>query len=119
VRKYAACVFDFVLIANRAEIALWVQFTARRLAAARKTGAQAIHPGYGFLAENADLASDVVGAGPTWIGPSAESTERMGDKISARNLMERAEVPVSPCTRKPVADVTAALAAAGSLATRS
>jgi acetyl-CoA carboxylase, biotin carboxylase subunit len=81
------------------------------LAAARRTGAQAIHPGYGFLSENADFAASVIEAGLTWIGPSPDSIAQMGDKINARNLMERAGVPVAAGTREPVTDVTAALAA--------
>jgi len=85
------------------------------LAAARQTGAQAIHPGYGFLAENAAFAARVLDAGLVWVGPSPDSMEQMGDKINARNLMERAGVPVSPGTREPVADVAAALAAAGEI----
>jgi acetyl-CoA carboxylase, biotin carboxylase subunit len=82
------------------------------LAAARRTGAQAIHPGYGFLAENAAFAASVIDAGLIWIGPSPRSIELMGDKINARNLMEQAGVPVSAGTREPVTDVAAALAAA-------
>lgn len=82
------------------------------VAAAQRTGARAIHPGYGFLAENAAFAARVLEAGLTWIGPSPESITQMGDKINARNLMERAGVPVSPGTREPVADPAAALAAA-------
>ena len=80
--------------------------------AARKTGAAAVHPGYGFLAENADFARQVIGAGLTWVGPDPAAIEQMGDKIRARNLMEAAGVPVSPGSREPVTDVTAALAEA-------
>jgi acetyl-CoA carboxylase, biotin carboxylase subunit len=82
------------------------------LAAAERSGARAVHPGYGFLAENPAFAASVLEAGLTWIGPSPDSMEQMGDKINARNLMERAGVPVSAGTREPVADVPAALAAA-------
>jgi acetyl-CoA carboxylase biotin carboxylase subunit len=82
------------------------------LAAAAKTGAAAVHPGYGFLAENADFVAQVLAAGLTWVGPSPEAIEQMGDKIQARNLMERAGVPVSPGTREPVADVATAVLAA-------
>jgi len=81
--------------------------------AARKTGAVAVHPGYGFLAENADFARQVMAAGLIWIGPDPAAIEQMGDKIRARNLMERAGVPVSPGSREPVADVAAAVAEAG------
>jgi acetyl-CoA carboxylase biotin carboxylase subunit len=82
------------------------------IAAARSTGAQAVHPGYGFLAENPEFAATVQDAGLIWVGPSPESMTQMGDKINARNLMERAGVPVSAGTREPVADLAAALAAA-------
>ena len=82
------------------------------LAAAQQAGARAIHPGYGFLAENPAFAASVIAAGLTWIGPTPSAMEQMGDKINARNLMEQAGVPVSAGTRQPVADVAAALAAA-------
>jgi acetyl-CoA carboxylase, biotin carboxylase subunit len=76
------------------------------IAAACATGAAAVHPGYGFLAENADFARQVTAAGLTWVGPDPAAIEQMGDKIRARNLMERAGVPVSPGSREPVPDVT-------------
>ncbi|MEV6691266.1 biotin carboxylase N-terminal domain-containing protein [Micromonospora sp. NPDC051196] len=82
------------------------------LAAAESTGAQAIHPGYGFLSENADFARTVEAAGLIWVGPGADAISAMGDKINARNLMAAAEVPVAPGTTEPAADLTAALAAA-------
>jgi len=82
------------------------------LEAARQTSAQAVHPGYGFLAENADFARLVVAAGLTWVGPDPAAIEQMGDKIRARNLMEKAGVPVSPGSREPVTDAAAALAEA-------
>jgi acetyl-CoA carboxylase biotin carboxylase subunit len=77
--------------------------------AAGKTGAVAVHPGYGFLAENADFARRVIEAGLTWVGPDPGAIEQMGDKIRARNLMEQAGVPVSPGTREPVTDVDTAV----------
>ena len=82
------------------------------LEAARASGAQAIHPGYGFLSENADFARRVMDAGLAWVGPSPEAIEAMGDKVSARNLMAGSGVPVAPGTREPLTDVEAALAAA-------
>jgi acetyl-CoA carboxylase, biotin carboxylase subunit len=82
------------------------------LQAARKTGAAAVHPGYGFLAENADFARQVQAAGLTWVGPDPAAIEQMGDKIRARNLMEQAGVPVSLGSREPLTEVTAAIAEA-------
>ena len=68
----------------------------RILEAARQTGAQAIHPGYGFLAENARFAADCETAGLVFIGPSADVIARMGEKTAARRIMEKAGVPVVP-----------------------
>ncbi|MEW2474490.1 biotin carboxylase N-terminal domain-containing protein [Micromonospora gifhornensis] len=85
------------------------------LAAAASTGAQAIHPGYGFLSENADFARTVEASGLIWVGPGADAISAMGDKINARNLMAAAGVPVAPGTTEPAADLTAALAAAGEI----
>jgi len=82
------------------------------LAAARRTGAVAIHPGYGFLAENPAFARQVLAEGLTWVGPPPEAIEQMGDKINARNLMARAGVPVSAGTTEPVTSADAAAAEA-------
>jgi acetyl-CoA carboxylase, biotin carboxylase subunit len=82
------------------------------LAAARKTGARAIHPGYGFLAENARFARQVEAEGLTWVGPPAGAIEQMGDKINARNLMAKAGVPVAAGTSEPVTDADTAVAQA-------
>ena len=82
------------------------------LEAARQSRAQAIHPGYGFLAEDAGFAQQVVDAGLVWVGPSPTAIEAMGDKIRARNLVAAAGVPVSRGTAEPVADVARALEAA-------
>jgi acetyl-CoA carboxylase biotin carboxylase subunit len=78
------------------------------LAAAKATGAEAIHPGYGFLSENADFARAVVEHGLIWVGPDASAIEAMGDKINARNLMAAAGVPVAPGSPDPAVTVEAA-----------
>jgi len=85
------------------------------LAAAKATGAQAVHPGYGFLSENADFARTVADCGLVWVGPGADAIAAMGDKINARNLMAAAGVPVAPGTTDPAADVDAALGAAAEI----
>ncbi|MFG2079770.1 acetyl/propionyl/methylcrotonyl-CoA carboxylase subunit alpha [Micromonospora tulbaghiae] len=85
------------------------------LDAARSTGAEAIHPGYGFLSENADFARTVEGAGLIWVGPGADAITAMGDKINARNLMAAAGVPVAPGTTEPATDLDAAVAAAAEI----
>jgi acetyl-CoA/propionyl-CoA carboxylase biotin carboxyl carrier protein len=72
------------------------------LAAAKKSGADAIHPGYGFLAENANFAQAVISAGLIWIGPSPAAIEQLGDKVSARHVAERAGAPLAPGTLNPV-----------------
>ena len=79
------------------------------LDAARRTGAQAIHPGYGFLSENADFARRVVEAGIAWIGPPPMAIETMGDKLLARKTVEKANVPVVPGISRPIADPDEAL----------
>ena len=88
---------------------------ARVLEAARASGAQAVHPGYGFLAESAAFAARVIDAGLVWVGPSPDAITSMGDKVAARNLMAAAGVPVAPGTTEPVTEAGAALEAARSL----
>jgi 3-methylcrotonyl-CoA carboxylase alpha subunit len=113
--------FRKILIANRGEIACRVIRTAKRLgirtvavysgpppaaqsyldieailAAAKASGAEALHPGYGFLAENEDFAAACKKAGVVFIGPSAEAIAAMGDKSAAKRLMEKAGVPLVP-----------------------
>ena len=74
------------------------------LDAAAKSGANAIHPGYGFLSENADFAQAVIDAGLIWIGPSPQSIRDLGDKVTARHIAARAQAPLVPGTPDPVKD---------------
>ncbi|MBI5961391.1 MAG: acetyl-CoA carboxylase biotin carboxylase subunit, partial [Chloroflexi bacterium] len=71
---------------------------------AKQSHADAIHPGYGFLSERAEFAQAVVDAGVIWIGPSPDAIERMGDKLAARELMQKAGVPVVPGTEPGLND---------------
>src|SRR6478672_11088950 len=72
------------------------------LDAATKSGADAIHPGYGFLSENADFAQAVIDAGLIWIGPSPQSIRDLGDKVTARHIAEKAKAPMAAGTKDPV-----------------
>src|SRR3978361_830739 len=72
------------------------------LDAAAKSGANAIHPGYGFLSENADFAQAVIDADLIWIGPSPQSIRDLGDKVTARHIAARAQAPRVPGTEDPV-----------------
>ncbi len=72
--------------------------------ACAQSGADAVHPGYGFLSENAEFAQAVLDAGVTWIGPSAQSIRDLGDKVTARHIALRAGAPLVPGTPDPVKD---------------
>ncbi|MCX6402497.1 MAG: ATP-grasp domain-containing protein [Actinobacteria bacterium] len=69
---------------------------------AHRSGADSVHPGYGFLSENADFAQAVIDAGLTWIGPSPDAIRALGDKVSARHIAARAGAPQVPGTADPV-----------------
>jgi acetyl-CoA/propionyl-CoA carboxylase biotin carboxyl carrier protein len=70
--------------------------------ACKKSGADAVHPGYGFLSENGDFAQAVIDAGLTWIGPSPQSIRDLGDKVTARHIAEAAGAPLVAGTKDPV-----------------
>ncbi len=77
---------------------------AALLAVAERSGADAVHPGYGFLSENADFATAVLSAGLTWIGPPPAAITALGDKVQARHIAQRVGAPLVPGTADPVAD---------------
>lgn len=87
----------------------------RLIETAKKAGADAIHPGYGFLSENAEFAQKVMDAGLIFIGPPPHAVDIMGPKTTARQVMEKAGVPVVPGLKEPVADEDAALTYAKSI----
>jgi acetyl-CoA/propionyl-CoA carboxylase, biotin carboxylase, biotin carboxyl carrier protein len=80
------------------------------LKAAAESGADAVHPGYGFLAENADFARDIAAAGLTWIGPPADAIEALGDKVRARDIAAEVGAPLAPGTPGPVSGAEEVLA---------
>ena len=69
---------------------------------ARRSGADAVHPGYGFLSENAQFAQKCIDAGLTWIGPSPKSITQLGDKVAARHIAQKVGAPLVPGTKDPV-----------------
>jgi acetyl-CoA/propionyl-CoA carboxylase biotin carboxyl carrier protein len=76
---------------------------AKLLDVAARAGADAVHPGYGFLSENADFAQAVIDAGLTWIGPTPQAIRDLGDKVTARHIALRVGAPLVPGTKEPVA----------------
>src|SRR5690606_28855568 len=77
---------------------------AKLLEVARKSGADAVHPGYGFLSESAAFAQAVIDAGLVWIGPSPQAISRLGDKVQARKLAIEVGAPLVAGTAEPVKD---------------
>jgi acetyl-CoA/propionyl-CoA carboxylase, biotin carboxylase, biotin carboxyl carrier protein len=80
------------------------------IAVAQRSGADSVHPGYGFLAENAGFAQAVVDAGLVWIGPPPSAIEALGDKVRARHIAEKVGAPLAPGTKDPLADADEAVA---------
>lgn len=80
------------------------------LSVARRSGADAVHPGYGFLAENSGFARAVIDAGLVWIGPPPESIDALGDKVTARHVAERVGAPLAPGTPGPVSNADEVIA---------
>ncbi len=78
--------------------------------AAKQSGADAVHPGYGFLSENADFAQAVLDAGLIWIGPSPDAILALGDKVRARHIAMKAGAPLVPGTKDPVKDADEVIA---------
>ena len=74
------------------------------IAVAQKSGADSVHPGYGFLAENAGFAQAVIDAGLVWIGPPPSAIDALGDKAKAKQIAERANAPLAPAPGAGVAD---------------
>ena len=74
------------------------------IAVAERSGADSVHPGYGFLAENAEFAQAVIDAGLIWIGPPPAAIENLGDKVKARHIAEKVGAPLAPGTKDPVKD---------------
>ena len=83
---------------------------AKILQIAQRSGANAVHPGYGFLAENAAFAQAVTDAGLIWIGPPPSAIEALGDKVKARHIAEQVGAPLVPGTADPVANAAAVAA---------
>lgn len=80
------------------------------LKVAADAGADSVHPGYGFLSENAIFAQAVLDAGLTWIGPSPDAIDHLGDKVKARHIANKAEAPLVPGTKEPVEDAAEVVA---------
>nr|WP_221634585.1 biotin carboxylase N-terminal domain-containing protein [Nocardioides luti] len=80
------------------------------IAVAKKSGADSVHPGYGFLAENADFAQAVIDAGLIWIGPPPAAIEALGDKAKAKHIAVKANAPLAPGTKDPLKDADEAVA---------
>jgi len=112
--RHVAAADQSVLLAPAASASSYLD-VARVIEVARQTGVQAIHPGYGFLAENAEFAQAVLDAGLVWVGPAPESIRLMGDKINARAVAANAGVPVAAGTALPITEAEDAALAASDL----
>src|SRR3954449_4674024 len=77
---------------------------AKIIAVAERSGADSVHPGYGFLAENAGFAQAVLDAGLVWIGPTPDAIDALGDKAKAKHIAQKANAPLAPGTKDPVKD---------------
>ncbi|MBM4396808.1 MAG: acetyl-CoA carboxylase biotin carboxylase subunit, partial [Deltaproteobacteria bacterium] len=108
---HVACADEAVPLGDPTPSASYLD-AAKLIDAARRTGAEAIHPGYGFLSENAAFARAVTDAGLVFVGPPAEAIAALGDKTSARRMMRDAGVPVTPGTVDPDTDQDRLAAAA-------
>ncbi|WP_200945112.1 MULTISPECIES: biotin carboxylase N-terminal domain-containing protein [unclassified Nocardioides] len=82
---------------------------AKIIAVAERSGADSVHPGYGFLAENAEFAQAVIDAGLTWIGPPPAAIEALGDKAKAKHIAVKADAPLAPGTKDPLKDADEAV----------
>ena len=94
--RYVRCFFDEAVSLGPGDARATYLDVSRVIDAARKSGADALHPGYGFLSERAELSSACAGSGITFVGPRAESIAAMGSKAESRRLMQRLGVPVVP-----------------------
>lgn len=111
----AAALADETVVIGPAPVASSYLNINAVLDAVGSSGADAVHPGFGFLSENADFACAVIDAGVTWVGPAPETIELMGNKSAARNAAEEAGVPTLPGTRGALAEDADAVSVAAEI----